>query len=141
MYFGIKAMLLDLYNPGSPEARELNGLVNTTFWITIVIALPLAYEKIKNAMVWINKFESLNSGEQSKVIWHVTKPILIQILIVVALAVVAAIIITHYFNISPEVIQNYKDYYSKDSFNYYNVNNISINQTVYPNTPIEISNR
>ncbi len=130
-------MLLDLYNPGSLEARQLNGLVNTTFWITIVIALPLAYEKIKKGMVWINNFESLNAGEQSKVIWSVTKPIIIQILIVVALAVVAAIFLTSYFHISPDVIQNYKEYYSKDSFNYYNFNNISINQTEYPNTSIE----
>ncbi len=140
MYFGIKAMLLDLYNPGSLEARDLNGLVNTTFWITVVIALPLVYEKIKKGMVWINKFESLNTGEQSKMIWQVTKPIVVQILIVVALAVVAAIVLTSYFDISPDVIQNYKDYYSKDSFNYYNLNNITINQTEYPNTPIEYIN-
>lgn len=127
-------MFVDLYNPGSIEARELNDTVNRFFWVSMIFAAPLLYEKATRFNKWYDSFITLPVTSQQKTIFNLLKPVLIQIIVVLILAVVAAIIISVYFNIPPEVIQNYQTYYStdysKDSFNYYHVNNISVNQTV-----------
>lgn len=136
-YFGIKAMFIDLYNPGSLEARELSDMVNNIFWVTIVVAIPLVYEKMKKATAWIDGFNSKSNTEQRKILMDISKPILIQMCIVVVLAIVSAILIVQFFHIPPEVMQNYTDYYSGHSFNYIDFNNISMNQSELPNTPIE----
>ncbi len=125
MYLGLKAMFIDLYNPGSLEARELNNMVNRFFWVSMIFAVPLLYEKVKRFNKWYDSFITLPTYSQQKTIFNLLKPVLVQIIVVLILAVVVAIIISMYFNIPPEVIQNYQDYYYKDSFNYYNLNNIS----------------
>jgi hypothetical protein len=127
MYFGLQAMFIDLYNPGSAEARELAGRVDSLFWITFIVALPLLYEKIRFADKWFDSFNAMSFSDKMKVVIPNAKKVFVQFLIVLFLAVVSAIIIQYYLNIPPEVIQNYQDYYnSKNTFNIYELNNITI---------------
>lgn len=123
-------MFIDLYNPGSLEARELNDQVNRLFVVSMIFAVPLLYDKAVRFSKWYHTSQTLSQEELNATILKTIKPVLVQVGIVILLSVIASIIIATYFNIPPEVIQNYQNYYSGyDSFNYYNLNNIS-NKTV-----------
>ena len=126
-YLGIKAMFIDLYNPGSLEARELNDLVNRLFIVSFIFAAPLLFDKYHSILKWKQEYETLSEDEQRTSIIKAIKPVIVQVLFIIALAVGASIIITMYFNIPPEVIKNYQDYYSIHSFNYNEINNLSNN--------------
>ena len=136
LYFGLKAMFMDLYNPGSAEAREIAKTVDLLFWVSIVLAAPLAYEKVMSFSKWHDWFSSLSVEEQRTVIWGKAKPILIQIAFIVVIAVVVALVVQAYM--PQTVLDNYTNYYSGQP----HLANLTVeyNGQVYPFTPID-SNR
>lgn len=135
-YLGIKGLFIDLYNPGSPVARQYSDWVNRIFIVTILISLPLLIEKYNKATTWLDGVESMEPKEVSGALWKATKPILTQAFVVVIIAIIASVIIAWYWHIPPDVALRYQNYYSNNTslsitkdINNSIMNNITINLT------------
>lgn len=118
MSIGIKAMFLDLHNPGSLEARELNGYVNWIVVGTVVVSIPLLIEKFKLFQVWGRKLESSTEEEQLVMIKTALTPIVKKSLFILTMVVILAFIIQVYGGFTPEEIAHYKAYYSQKPIGY-----------------------
>ncbi len=134
MYLGLKGVFIDLYNPGSPVARQYSDIVNWMFIGTLVIALPLLFEKYQRLSKWHDAYDALPIERQRMAMWKATKPIIRQVIIVMALVVITSIVLAWYWQIPPEVMANYQSYYQGEvnmqSINISEVNNITVNMTV-----------
>ena len=111
-YAGISAMYLDLNNPGSLEARQINDLVNDIFVITILCSLPLLIEKLKGFKEWESKYNACDDTDKNAMVWAILKPLLIKIGFVIVLAFIIAMIMQSYFGFDQKTMENYKQFYS-----------------------------
>lgn len=110
-YFGLKGVFIDLYNPGSQIARNYSDIVNWISIGTVIIAIPLLIEKYQKLKAWESKITSMSEDNRQQEWKKAIMPILKQIIIVVVLAVIASIFLSMYWNIPPEVVANYQQYY------------------------------
>ena len=127
VYFGLNAVFIDLYNPGSLDAKYNNDITNYLFVISIIVMLPLLIEKIYFLRYWIASYEILSLEDQQNVVWKAVKPVIIQVCFVLLLVLIASIVLSWYWQIPPDVIQNYTEYYSPK---YQYINNKTINYTM-----------
>lgn len=133
MYLGLKGVFIDLYNPGSPVARQYSDIVNWMFVGTLIIALPLLIEKFQKLSKWHDAYDALPVDMQHVVLWKAAKPVIKQAITLMALVVLASILISLYWQIPPNVMADYQNYYQNgmniQSINISEVNNITVNLT------------
>ena len=109
---GIKAMYIDLYNPGSTDARELNSIMNYIFVTTMVCSIPLLIEKVKKFQAWETEYSNADYDTQKAMLWVTAKPILKKVGVALLLTVIVSIVLVVWWHPSPEIVANYKEFYS-----------------------------
>lgn len=137
LIFGLKGVFIDLYDPGSPVARQYSDLVNVIFVLTLLTSLPLFFEKYKKLTKWHDRFSSSGAKEQRAMLWNAARPYIIQMVIIAVITIVASVVIAYVWQIPPDVMTAYKDYYSSNAspivfgkdINISAVNNITVNST------------
>ena len=105
LYFGLKGVFIDLYNPGSLVAKHYSDIVTWIFVGTVLLSIPLLIEKFQRISKWHDKLDTTPTNKQSALIWTATKPIIKWGLMIVALAFIISIILQWYLDFVNKQIQ------------------------------------
>jgi len=110
----ITSSYMDLYSPGSLQAREVSDIAKLFMLFTVLSCLPLWIEKGIVIKKWVTYIDSITDKDLKRTeILKVLKPIVKHVAIICIMIIIACVFIQLYNPISPETIDNYIQYYSR----------------------------
>lgn len=139
-YLSMKAMYVDLYNPGSPYARQLAGYNNWILVATFIVSLPLLHDKLKAVEHWLSEWQFKSPHERARIKRNTIRRFAFQISVMFVVLFAAAFVIQHYYPIPEQVVTNYTMFYSTSTNPF--LNNpllINLNTSTLNNTIVNIS--
>lgn len=109
----ITAAFIDLYTPGSMVAKQLSEFIYLLLGVTVVFSIPLLGDKIER----FEKWQMLPDNEKDMIFNKTFKKLVKDIFVMVIMAIVAIILFSWIWPhiATPEVIENYQNYYSQNS--------------------------
>lgn len=110
----ITAAYMDLYTPGSLQARTITEIAQWFMVFTVLSSIPLWIEKGIVIKKWVSHIDSITDQDVKRVeINKVLKPIIKHAAIICIMVIIACVFIQVLNPISPDVIENYIRYYSR----------------------------
>jgi len=105
---------MDLYNPGSSQARMITDTAKYFMLFTVLSSLPLWIEKGIIIKKWVSYIDSMTDQDIKRdEINKVLKPIVKHAILIIIMVMIACIFIQVFNPVSPETIDNYIQYYSR----------------------------
>ena len=110
----ITSAYMDLYSPGSLQAREVSDIAKTFMLFTVLSSLPLWIEKGIVIKKWVTYIDSITDEDLKRTeIYRILKPIIKHVAIICIMIIIACVFIQLFNPVSPETIDNYIRYYSR----------------------------